>query len=316
MVCRALPLVACVLLVLAGCSGFAGDGGENAGVDGGGDDDSDRSATVTPAPVPAIEPTPMPPTQVLPGVSRTRVVNASVLAAAHDGLLENTSYTVVRNVTYRAANGTVLTRRRSVSAVDTGDRIHVRRTWEGVAGLAREAVWSNGTRLFRARTDTNGTTTYWRTSLETIAGQRPVTAGTGSGQIERIFAVTDARVVDRYERNGTRIYHLRSPNATLSGTTPTASTGREPSVSVEAVVTARGVVQAYEFRQTFSGEASGAANVVVATRYTDIGTTTVSRPPWYDEALNATSATNRTEAGSTNASASTNTSASTTTSAA
>jgi hypothetical protein len=301
-------LVLVVLVALAGCSGFAGGGastdgasdrgpasgdgsgegeGARSGAEAGtaGDPGSEAAGSVTPVPVPAVQRTETPAPRVAPGLSATGVTNASALAAAHGARLANTSYTMVRNVTYLAANGTKLTERRSVSEVGTDGRFAVRRTREGVRGPAREALWSNGTALFEARTDTEGTTAYRRAAPEVAERRRALVTDAGSWQIERVFTVAEARVVDRTERSGTTVYRLESPVAQL----PNANASDVgASVRVEAAVTEGGLVREYAFRQTFSGDSSGAASVVVATRYTDIGETTVSRPPWYDEALTVT----------------------------
>ena len=296
---RAVPLTALVcLLVLAGCSGFADGGGQSGADVDGTDGAADGSGmNVTPAPVPTIEPTPTPPTEVAPGITRAGVRNASALAIAHDAILENRNYTVIRNVTYRAANGTVLTHRRSVSKVGTDGRRYVERTWREATGLRRETVWSNGRRLLRARTYANGTTTYRRTELETAGRGRTIGAGTGSEQIERVFTVAEVRIVDRYERNGTVLYRLASANATRSGTNVTDRSDRDGrAVSAEALVSIQGLVRSYEFRQTLSDDLDGTTRIVVSTRYVDVGATTVSRPSWYEEAIERTNGTESTTA--------------------
>ena len=287
----------CVLL-LAGCSGFADGGSQSeAGVDGNEGATGVSSANVTPAPVPTIEPTPDPPTEVAPGITEAGVRNASALARAHDAILEDTNYTVIRNVTYRAANGTVLTHRRSVSRVGTDGRRCVGRTWREATGLRREAVWSSGERLLRARTYANGTRTYRRTEFETADRGRAIGAGTGSGQIDRVFTVAEVRVVDRYEHNGTVLYRLVSASAARSGTSATDRSDRDGrAVSAEALVTIQGLVRSYEFQQTLSDDLDGTTRIVVSTRYVDVGTTTVERPPWYDDALRATNGTKSTTA--------------------
>ena len=296
---RAVPLTALVcLLVLAGCSGFA-DGGAQSGADVGETSGAAgvSSAAVTPAPVPTTEPTPSPPTEVAPGITEAGVRNASALAVAHDAILEDRNYTVIRNVTYRATNGTILTHRRSVRRVGTDGRLYLRRTWDRATGVRREAVWSDGRRVFRARTYANGTTTYRRTESDTAGRQRAIGARTGSEQIERVFTVAEVRVVDRYERNGTVLYRLVSANATRSGTDVTDRSDRDGrAVSAEALVTTQGLVRTYEFRQTLSDDLDGTTRIVVSTRYVDVGTTTITRPPWYDDALRATNGTEPTTA--------------------
>lgn len=257
-----------VLVALAGCNG----------VFGGETDDVEK--TFTPVAVPTAEPTPTPVPRLAPGLTVEGVVNASALAAAHDAVLENTSFTVWEVVTYRTRNGTPIRRVRSVAHIGADGRFLVTKRWSGTP--QRVVYYYDGERLLVATTDSRGTT-YHRASPEIAILRRSV--ATGSGQIERVFLAAETRVVGRTTHNGTTVYRLVPETQTQS--MEATSFGR--SVSVKARVTERGLVRTYTFRQTLNGEGSdGAAVIVVSTRYTEVGSTTIERPAWYDEALSAT----------------------------
>ncbi len=271
---RVAPVLLVVLVALAGCNGILNDGGAEGEV-------------FTPAAVPTDAPTPTPRPQLAPGLTAEGVVDASALAAAHDALLENTSFTVQRTVTYRTQNGTPVRRVTSVTRIGRDGRLLVTKRWNGTTTLRREAYYYDGKRLLVATT-TDTATTYHRVSPATATLRRLV--ATGMEQIERIFSITETRVAGRMVHNGTTMYRLVSARNQSEKTTPL---GR--SVSARARITTRGFVRAYTFRQTLSGEGSdGTAVIVVSTQYTGVGSTTVERPVWYDEALSETNATNRT----------------------
>ena len=264
-----------VLVALAGCNGVLGDG-------------RDETETLTPAAVPTDEPTPTPAPTLAPGLTGEGVTNASALAAAHDARLENTSFTVRQTVTYRTRNGTPVRRVTSVAHVGEGERFRVTKRWNGETTLRRVASYSDGERLLVATTVDN-TTTYRRTSPGTTTAPDSVVPGTGSEQLERVFLASETRVVGRTERNGTTVYRLVTEDGQR---TRSDATTLGQSVSVRARITANGLVRAYTFRQTLSGEGSdGTAVIVVSTHYTEVGSTTVERPAWYGTAVAATNAT-------------------------
>jgi hypothetical protein len=271
---RAVAVAFVLLVVLAGCNGV---------LDGGNDD----TATLTPAAVPTDDPTPTPAPRLAPGLTEAGVTNASALAAAHDALLEDTSFTVRRTVTHRTRDGTPVRRVTSVTRVGADGRFRATKRWNGTTGLRRVAYYDDGERLLVATTDASNATTYRRASS---ASGGSVVAGTGSEQFERVATIAETRVVGRAERNGTTVYRLAPMDGWRTRSIAAAELGR--SIRMRARVTARGLVRSYTFRQTLSGEDfNGTAVIVAATRYTAIGSTTVERPSWYETAVAKTNAT-------------------------
>lgn len=263
-----------LLVVFAGCNGV---------LDGGSVD----TATLTPAAVPTDDPTPTPVPRLAPGLTRGGVTNASALAAAHDALLEDTSFTVRRTVTHRTRDGTPVRRVTSVTRVGADGRFRATKRWNGTTGLRRVAYYDDGERLLVATTDASNATTYRRASP---AAGGSVVATTGSEQFERVATIAETRVVGRVERNGTTVYRLAPVDRRRTRAVTAVELGR--SVRIRARVTARGLVRSYTFRQTLSGEdPDGTAVIVAATRYTAIGTTAVERPSWYGTAVARTNAT-------------------------
>jgi hypothetical protein len=260
--------------VLAGCNGVFGGNAEG------------PERTLTPVAVPTDEPTPTPVPQLAPGLTGEGVVNASVLAAAHDATLDGASYTERRTVTYRARNGTPIRRIESVTRVADDGRFRITKRWNGSTSLRRAAYYDDGERLLVATTNAGNATTYRRASSGTVAAQRSSVAAAGSRRIETMFVASETVVAGRTERNGTTVYRL-VPAATPSRS-PGTTTGLDRSVSVRADITEQGLVRSYTLTQRLSGEgADGAATIVVSTRYTRVGATDVERPPWYGIALAA-----------------------------
>jgi hypothetical protein len=271
-----LYLVIVVLVAFSGCNAF----------------NNPDTTTLTPAPVPTDEPTPTPVPRLAPGLTQDGVVNASALAAAHDALLENTSFTMHRTVTYRTHSGTPVRRMTSVARVGDDGRFLVTKRWNGTTHLRRAVYYYDGERLLVATTDAFETT-YRRMPPETATSLRSVVVGTDAERIERLFVTTEMQVVGRTESNGSTVYRL-VPGIGQNQSNATVSIGR--SVSVRARITDRGLVRRYTFRQTLSGEGpDGAVVIVVWTRYTDVGSTTPERPAWYATAVSATNATESTD---------------------
>ena len=115
---------------------------------------------------------------------------------------------------------------------------------------------------------------------------------TGQG-IYTLFGAVETRVVGDATRNSTTIYRVAATNVT----NPTAFAVADDvsdlrNVSFRAQVTPEGFVRAYriDYNATLGGEGvPGATGRTIrvhrVVRYTDLGNTTVERPPWYDEAL-------------------------------
>lgn len=269
-------LLVCLLLVTAGCNTLVGGGGEA------------PTATVTPAPVPAEE-------TVAPGVTDEGVRNPRALADAHADVLAAASYRLTANRTVRAANGT-LRERLTLELALAADRSY--RADAATAGPAAPVFlgtppatatfWSNGSTYVRKltrddRTTYNsftpvegaGTWQYWARTVP-FGGQQ----ATPRAFLRRTFRAVDTDVVGRTEANGTTTYLLRG-NATTERLEAGVSNPRN--VSLTATVTEQGLVASLSLRYvgTVNGER---VRVVRTVSYSDVGATTVDRPPWFDRA--------------------------------
>ena len=251
-----------------------------------------------PAVGPAATPTPEP-REYPPGVSVEGVVDAATLADAHDRAIKNTSYTLVSNRTVRYANGTVA----SALFVRLGlaaDRSFLVRTStagpEGPEFLGRPPAsgefWSNGTVYVRALTRDGettyneftppdsyvGTWRYWRATVS-FGGQESHARET----IASVFGDVPTEVTGVRTVEGTTVYRLAG-RGTVEGEFSKAGSDAVGNVSLTAEVTGSGLLRRMELSYvTFLGDQS--VRVAWTVRYDDVGTTTVSRPAWFDRAV-------------------------------
>lgn len=301
------------LVVLAGCGGVL-DGGRDA-----------PTVTITPASIPTDESTPIPtpPPPPLPrGVTELGIKDPDTLANAHMVALEDTSYTFHRVHVERYENGT-LRERVATDVLVTTNRSHFyyRHNLSGPAARVsagtntvvaangdrvRVAVYADGARILRAITR-NNSTTYGVVrndvgipfapefaDLPYISGMSiddrnelsDVFHSVRESTVERVTPGIDNRTVALYRIRATRL-----ESGWLTTITP-SRTFRNASLSV--VVDSRGIIHSYRLRYT--GVVNGTTiHVTESIRFTDIGETTIERPPWYDEAIAATNVTtNRT----------------------
>ena len=286
------PIGACLLaclLVLAGCSGFSG-----AGPDSGGSDAS--RANVTPAPVPAVDT----PERLAPGLTADGVTNASALADAHDAAVRRASVTVRSNRSIEYANGTL--RQRTTGTVRVGRN--------GTAYAARYEFtgrplwldpdspdivrtgyyWSAGERTLRTVAFANETTRYEDLSAALGASVRRSLTRPGQ-EYERLLEDTETRVIARTTRNGRELYVVEASGMTSQYFSWYRGFENPRDATMRLLVDERGVVRRHRFAYTATIEATATVRIVERVRYTDLGNTTVERPPWYDEALRATNGT-------------------------
>jgi hypothetical protein len=275
---RGSPLLLSLLVVLAGCSGATGF-------------DGTPTRSVTPVPVPT-DATPASRATV-PGLSPRGVENASLLATAHSRALEGRSYTERTVTTVRAGNAidgnvmrgslgrrTLVVRRGPAAfglsyAVEGGPRLGAR-SFETVAA----EVWSDGRTTVQSVTDGDGSTR--RARLPNVIyddfvdpDARPYARTLERASLRRV----DRRVVDgtaRYVFAADDVLAL--PVFGLAGTIPTGN------ASLRAVIGSDGAV--YRVAVTYPAQYRGqSATVEHVFEYVDVGTTTVPRPSWYDEAI-------------------------------
>jgi len=273
---RELALAA--VLVLAGCGGLTGG--------------APTTSTLTPADV---QPAPAYP----PGIDEDGVVDPDVLARAHGERDDEVSYTLVSNRTVGYANGTVRSRL-TVRVELAADRTYfARAVTDGRHGPvflgnppATAEFWSNGTTYVRAL-DRDGERVYntfeppdqyagtWRYWARTVAfGGR---AGFAGATIRDTFGAIPTRVAGRERTRGTTLTRLVGTEATGDEfTSPAVDAPRN--VRLDATVDERGLMRSLDLR--YEGTVDG-ENVTVhrSIAYEDVGSTTVTRPEWFDRAV-------------------------------
>lgn len=276
-----------VALVLAGCNGLALGG------------DGTPERTLTPAAVPTDEPTPTPVQRLAPGLTGDGVFEAITLGDAHASVLDNTSYTMRENSTAVYSNGTVFNRGTVDAQIAANDsRYYVVLNRSGVVlggGTLGRTTWSNGERVLVAETRNNSTSYQSPRGAE----REPLSPRealffdpTNREEIYAYFGAVETRVADRETRNGTRLYRIEATEVTY----PAAFVVRwnnPRNLSMTALVDSRGLVHEYRLRYTatLDGET---VEVTRRVRYSNLGNTTIERPPWYDAAIaNATTPAER-----------------------
>lgn len=244
----------------------------------------------TPAPAPGEYP---------PGVTGEGVVDARELARAHDRTIENASYTLVSNRTFRYTNGTVASGL-SVRLELAADRsFFVTASTAGEAGPqflgeppATGQFWSNGTVYVRALTREGGTTynqftppdnyvgtwRYWRATVP-FGGQD----GHARETIDSVFGDVPTKVTGVRTVDGTAVYTLAG-EGTVAGEFAKAGTRPVGNVTLRAEVTESGLLRRMDLAYvTFLDDQSVRVEWTLA--YTGVGNTTASRPPWFERAL-------------------------------
>jgi len=254
------PLVCCLLVLLAGCGGFAGNG--------------EPTRTLTPAEVPTETATETPEPRLAPGMTEAGVVDPVSLAAAHATTLRKTAYTAVWNASEWTRDGTLRYRTTTSARVGTAQRrYHYVNTNVRNGTTRRVERWSDGDRaLVRSA---NGTVTVARgRDGQSLSPEQALPIDlTAERGIERVFQAMETRVVDRTQVNGTTHYRLEGEGIQEPNLTPLRN------ASLSAVVDERGVVHRYRlaYTTTRGGET---VRVVAVVRFREIGTTDVERPSW------------------------------------
>jgi hypothetical protein len=276
---KSIPAVLLVAaVVLAGCNGLAFGGDET------------PARTVTPAAVPTDEPTPTPVPQLAPGLTGQGVTNAFALGEAHVAALDDISYTMQENFSVTYQNGTDYRQRGVVAQLAANDsRYYVSRSTLGPQiyedGTVVYSVWSNGSRVIRAQR-VNRSTTY---SMPRGVDREPVRPRqlinpANREQIYRLFGSVETRVTDREQRNGTMVYRVEATNVTNPTAFERFKRQNPENFSMVAHIDSEGLVR--EYRLNYTATVNGSpVRVNRRARYTNLGNTTVERPPWYDEAI-------------------------------
>ncbi|ELZ23203.1 hypothetical protein C475_16179 [Halosimplex carlsbadense 2-9-1] len=266
-----------LLVVLAGCSALAPG--------------TDRP-TVTPAPAPTDSPLP-------PGVESSGVTGASALAAAHAAALGNSSYTLVTNRTVRTANGSLrsaLIVRLALSPGPSRD-YHARVSVDGPAAPlvigeppTRAEYWANDEVYLRRRTvddrtaysrydDTDayvGTWSFWLGTAALDLGPETDLRSTLRGFETRVAA-------DSPERE--RVHLVGTTARSDEFVDDPAEVERVENATLHAFVTESGFVESYHVVYDATLDDGERVRVRRSVRFEGVGTTTVDRPSWYDEAM-------------------------------
>ena len=282
-------------LVLAALVVFAGCGMPFSGGNGG-----TTEPTVTPMNVPTDEPTPTPVPQLAPGLKGTDVTDPFTLAEAHASVLNGSSYTLHRNLTVRYANGTIYTQQTlDAQLAANRTRYYLVGNYSGVPVNGEQVTvktYSDGERVLEARI-VNGDRTYNTIHIpgqESAAAREVLPANlVGDEQIYSLFSAVETRVLNETTLNGTKRYRIIAAN--VSGEANFRNQYGDPqNATASARIDSRGFVREYSYR--YNGTVDEAdVTVINRVQYTEIGSTTVERPPWYDTATENTSTATPTE---------------------
>ena len=264
-------LVVAVVLLLAGCSGLSAS-----------DDAAVR--TVNPALQGTVSPTASP-TQTPeypPGVT-AEGVDAWILANAHHRTLSSAGATVRTNRAIVGPDGTTLATvesryERSGSHVASGFTVGGAAPERvGVPGFDY-ALWSDGNETSTRRTRPDGEAEYTH-----FSGSPPSSLGgpgTGRDAVYRVLADVNVTVVGPEVVDGEPRFLLRAEGDRVERVgAPTRS-----NYSLVAAVTERGVVRSYRVRYDEEREGVGTVSIRETFLVNDVGNTTVTPPPWVEEA--------------------------------
>jgi len=248
-----------------------------------GDVPADSRRTVTPAPVPTTNddtPTRASGARIAPGLTTDELLDSEALLRNHAIELDNRSYTFQRHVTRRYPNGSIRsTSARIVHYNGTAVRIRYNGTTDRGGNQTVTSIdrWSTDNRTYTAVTRDDDTT--YDVSPVVDGKQGTFDASDYSGSLGRILMRLPITVGDPVETNATTIYPL------------TVSERRDipplRNVLFTGYVTNDGVVTEY----TLEYEVSNGGVPVRVTIHSSVtlGRTTVERPNWLTDAVNATS---------------------------
>lgn len=251
---------------------------------------------VSPAPVPAdtADPTDTSGRSIAPGLTEDGVTNPLRLSYAHDAVVRNASVTATLERVRRYRNGSLFSaERRRVAA--SADRVRVDSTLAErgpgatyfPAGGSAE-FWTDGTRYLQYL-ERNGSVSYGGVPADRYAG-RPRTdlpLVPGGGRVLVLFDGLDVRVVGNDTVDGRRVYHLAASAAEAPPGLAAAEGVRDVrELSVTATVDDRGVLRSYRLEYV-AVVGDTRLDVVTTGTYDDVGSTTIERPAWYEEARQA-----------------------------
>lgn len=273
-----------VVVVLAGCAGMGADTAERG--DG-------PSETVTPVPVPDDDRGAVGST----GIDGDGVSDPAALARAHDERLSEQSYRLVSNQTVRYGNGSVKSQYRTDLRLDEERTYFVTARTDGPDGPlllgetpASAAFWSDGDTYVRAFGGSEpvynefepspsgvGTWRFWSSTGAFDGLQSP------RGVIEATFDAVPTRIDRTRTIGGVERHRVTDAgHSDVDLPFPEADPARD--VSLVAEIDRTGLVRHLELE--YVGRVDGErVTVTRSVSYSEVGTTDVPRPEWYDEAV-------------------------------
>lgn len=300
----ALTLLTVAMLVLAGCNNIPSGGSappttapdSSATTTIGGLDETTTTATTE---SPDTTQTNDQSDQLAPGLAESGVIDAAELADAHAAVLVNTSYTTdgQRHVWNGSANRSenATSEMASFRVNSTTKVVHdpTRVFWSyDTAGNASVTpavfpgdieVWSGENRTFEAVEGPNGTT--YRESNG--RGVSVASARTGRDSLATLFGALNTTVTET-SQNGTTLYRVNSTGVSDRDALASLFAAESVSnVSMTALVDSDGLVHEYHVEYD-AATGNRTWQVSQTTRFSALGQTTVERPSWYGEAVNAT----------------------------
>ncbi|MFB6297263.1 MAG: hypothetical protein ABEH56_01950 [Salinirussus sp.] len=244
-------------VLLAGCAGLFGGGGT-------------PTQSLTPAPVPTTEPAPA------PGVSAGGQVDTSVVLAANNRTLRNSSYRFERRLRIEGTNSTLdVTRIRRVRANGTGiERLDVDGTGLLSSAVRNWTLWYAGGVVWQRATLAEGRTVRNRLLPDTDGRQGPFDFGRSLAR--QVFAASELRIAARGP-GGVVLESVR-PFDVPERVLPLVI-GPPRNATATVVVTDRGVIRNVTMRYDapIGGET---VTVRLQQRISDVGATTATRPAW------------------------------------
>jgi hypothetical protein len=236
------------LVVLAGCSGFAGAPSGGSPTD-----------TLTPVPVPeadrqtrapAARPTGTADRRLVPGVTTERLVDPFALVDAHIVGITAASYRARQTTTVRYPNGTLRTREVTTAQVGSGaERYQLSNEVTGPSAASvrtppgRFEIWTDGDRFLSRFRPHGGAPEYARIAPDRYLAQREYySPPPNRGELLALFSAFEVRPVERRPRlstptvaPGTRA--SRGGTATASGTPrPVPVRGNRSTPSVDGTL--------------------------------------------------------------------------------
>jgi hypothetical protein len=252
----------------------ASDGGDAADVTPTDPTAEDTSGTESPSAASSFQSTTYP-----PGLGAGGVVDHDAIADAHANAVTGQSYRLT--ITHREyVEGVPSAYRRET--VFVAEPTVYRTELEGAGNLERGSLvvagveaYADGERRYQRRVVADEFDRSYTVETDTVRGVR-----NGEGRyadrveqyVDWFLSVSDSAIVDSFERDGVRYYWLRL--------------GADPYAGVEnstgsALIDENGVV--HEVRREYDYPGGEGVSAAVSIRYTDVGTTTVSPPGWYEE---------------------------------